>query len=119
MNNSGMAIARVANYYKIKSEDILIIHDDLDLPVGSFRLKYSSSSAGHNGIKSAISMLNTKDFLQLKIGIGKSEMIPTVDYVLGKLTNKEIDALKDEKYTNLINSFILYGYVKTMNDFHM
>ena len=69
MNLSGEAVVKFANFYKIEPKDILIIHDDLDLPVGTLRLKYKSSSGGHNGIKSIIKELGTDEIPRLKIGI--------------------------------------------------
>ncbi len=114
MNLSGNAISRVVNYYDIKLEDVLIIHDDMDLSVGSYKLKVNSSSGGHNGIKSIITCLKTESFARLKIGIGKCMDIPTVDYVLGKLSKKEIEDLQSEKYKNIINSFLTTGIDRTM-----
>ena len=75
MNLSGLAVAKVANFYKIHPKDILVIHDDIDLLFGNYRFKFNSSSGGHNGIKSIISSLGTQEFCQLKIGINNSKSI--------------------------------------------
>jgi len=69
MNNSGVPLAKIASYYKISPENILVIHDDLDLPVGEWRLQFDRSPAGHNGIKSIIEHLGTQAFYRLRIGI--------------------------------------------------
>ena len=90
MNLSGNAIREFLNFYKLTPEDILVIHDDLDLPIGTYRLKTNSSAGGHNGIKSIIENLGTNAFLRLKVGISKNTNIDTKDYVLGKFTPQEL-----------------------------
>lgn len=88
MNLSGNSIAAVVNFYKIDSKkDMIVIYDDMDLPVGKLRVKEKGSSGGHNGIKSIISHLGD-DFLRIKCGIGKSKE-ETVDYVLGQFDKSE------------------------------
>lgn len=114
MNLSGNAVSRIVNYYKIDIHDILVIHDDLDLNIGSFKIKTNSSSGGHNGINSIISMLHSQDFARLKIGIGHSNDIPTVDYVLGKLSKEEINKLDSDIYKEIIDTFINDGVDKAM-----
>ena len=86
MNLSGMAVSKVVKFYKIKMEDILIIQDDLDLKIGTYKIKKNSSSGGHNGIKSIISELNSEEFGRLKIGIDKNATIPVDKYVLSSFT---------------------------------
>ena len=95
MNLSGDCVIKFVNYYKINIEDILVIHDDLDIEFGKFKLKRNGSSGGHNGIKSIISNLNGEDFKRLKIGISKSNLMDTKDYVLGKFTKEEQEKLKE------------------------
>lgn len=108
MNLSGIAVSKIAKYYNIKDVDILVIHDDLDLDVGTYRIKRNSSSGGHNGIKSIINELNSDKFNRLKIGIGKDERIPTDKYVLGKFKTEEEETIKNlqETFNNIINDFI-------------
>lgn len=107
MNLSGNAVLHFKNYYNIDIKDILIIHDDLDLPIGTYRLKINSSAGGHNGIKSIISCLNTKNFLRLKIGISKPES-DVVDYVLHKFSSDELIELNKnyEVFNEIIDKFI-------------
>jgi len=69
MNLSGSAVASLANFYKISVQDIWVIHDDFDLPLGVTRISQNASSAGHKGIKSIIDILGTKDFLRFRLGI--------------------------------------------------
>ncbi len=94
MNNSGQAVSALVKYYKIKMEDIVVIHDDVDLPLEKIRVVKNSSSGGHNGIKSIIDYLDTKDFVRIKIGCrtDKTDIIGTVDYVLKKIEKKDAPA---------------------------
>lgn len=90
MNRSGQAIRAVIDWYKLPPESVLIVYDDLDLPVGRLRLRLSGSAGGHNGMKSAIAHLGTQNFPRLRIGIGKSEIDQdTVSHVLGKFSPQE------------------------------
>ncbi len=86
MNNSGEAVAEAAKFYKIPSENIIIISDDISLDVGKIRIRRKGSAGGHNGLKSIISCIGSEDFPRIKIGVGKK---PTaeydlVDWVLGR-----------------------------------
>ena len=84
MNHSGQAVQAIAHYYNINPENILIIHDDLDLPPGVVRLKYGGGDGGHNGLKSIMSHLSTKSFSRLRVGIGHPGKTSDVsNYVLG------------------------------------
>lgn len=69
MNLSGMAVSAIAKYYKIKSENIIVIHDELDLPVGHIKLRTGGSDAGHHGIESVIQMLGGEKFIRVRLGI--------------------------------------------------
>lgn len=83
MNASGEAVAPLAGYYQVPPEDVLAIHDDLDLTPGKLRVRRSGSAGGHRGIASLIERLGTKEFPRVKIGIGHPEgPIEVVDYVL-------------------------------------
>ena len=81
MNLSGFPLARLCAYYKVDYSEILVIHDDMDLPAGRLRLRRGGQSGGHNGIKSIIEQTGTTDFNRLKIGIGRP-VYDTVDHVL-------------------------------------
>ncbi len=121
MNLSGSSVAKIVNFYKISPEDILVIQDDLDLPLGHYRLKCHSSSGGHNGIKSIIECLNTTDFARLKIGVSKNNLIATKDYVLGKFTSSELEAITSnyDTYNAIINDFINgYNINNLMNKYN-
>ncbi len=96
MNLSGTAILAAKKYYKIKLEDIFVTHDEIDLPLGTFRFSENSSSAGHKGVQNIIDALGTKNFTRLRIGIENREgkKIETEKYVLGKFMDKELKILK-------------------------
>lgn len=120
MNLSGNAIVEFVHYYKIESKDILVIHDDLDLPLGKYRIKTNSSSGGHNGIKSIIERLETNAFARLKIGISKNYNVDTKDYVLGRFTKEEQDVLRGlfPTFNKIINAFLSEDITKVMNDYN-
>jgi PTH1 family peptidyl-tRNA hydrolase len=85
MNKSGEAVGELIRWYKAQPEDLLVIYDELDLPVGKVRLRARGSAGGHNGLKSLIQHLHTDQFPRLRIGIGRptNARMETVDYVLG------------------------------------
>lgn len=88
MNLSGESVGLIMKYYDLYLEDLLVISDDLDLSLGMIRYKEKGSSGGQKGIASIIKHLGTSDFSRLRIGIGKSDVIPIVDYVLGKIDDE-------------------------------
>ena len=96
MNRSGQAIRAALDWYKLPPESVLIIYDDMDLPVGRLRLRLSGSAGGHNGMKSAIAHLGTQNFPRLRIGIGKSSTDKdTVSHVLGKFSPQETQLMPE------------------------
>jgi len=96
MNVSGRAVVALALFYKILPDEILVVHDELDLPPGSARLKLGGGHGGHNGLKDIIAHLGTRDFWRLRIGIGHpGERSEVVNYVL-KAPRKEEQPLLDE-----------------------
>jgi len=90
MNNSGIAVRAFLAFYKLNSEDVLVISDDLDLDLGKFRLRRNGSSGGHNGLKSIISHLGTDDFKRLRIGIS-NDKDDVINYVLSKFSKRELN----------------------------
>ena len=120
MNLSGTVIKRFASFYKIKPENILIIQDDMDLPIGKIKVKFKGSSGGHNGIKNIIDNLKTEIFPRLKIGISKDENINTMDYVIGKFSNDDLNIInKILTFTpDIINDFLDYDIEKVMSKYN-
>jgi PTH1 family peptidyl-tRNA hydrolase len=100
MNISGDAVRKLLEFYKLSLEDIIVLHDDLDIPLGKFKVATDSSSAGHNGVKSIIEMLGTQKFKRLRVGIGEEQSGAPVcklnahDFVLGKFTPAETEQIK-------------------------
>ena len=120
MNLSGDSVRKIIDFYKIKIDDILIIQDDLDMPVGKIKLKEKSSSGGHNGIKDIEQKLKTNSFKRLKIGISNDKSKNTKDYVLGKFSKEEKQVL-DKTYEiclNILNDFLLINFDLLMGKYN-
>jgi len=86
MNLSGQAVERLVRFYRLPPENILVIYDDLDLPLGKIRLRPKGGAGGHKGMKSIIEHLGTQDFPRLRVGIGRPAHGDPVDYVLSDFT---------------------------------
>ena len=113
MNESGKVIASYCKYYKIKPDELLIVHDDLDLPVGTIRLKHNGGHGGHNGLRDIFTYLGSQDFFRLRIGIGHpGHSDDVLNYVLGKPA-KHDRQLIDEAIARslLIIPMICKGYI--------
>jgi PTH1 family peptidyl-tRNA hydrolase len=96
MNLSGQAVSALAKYYKIGVENILVIHDELDLPPGTLRLKKGGGHGGHNGLRDIIAHFNSKEFMRLRIGIGHPGSSREVtDYVLGSPSRVDEHQMRD------------------------
>ena len=98
MNNSGIAIAEAAAFYKIPAENVIVLHDEISFDVGVMRIRRKGSAGGHNGLKSIIAHLSSDAFPRVKIGVGKkpSADYDLVDFVLGKFSKEDLDGLKKE-----------------------
>ena len=94
INLSGDVMIDFIKYFDIKTEDILVVSDDLDLPVGSIKLKLKGSSGGHNGLKNIEERLGTNEYRRVKVGISNDKEMDTKDYVLGKIGPTEKRHLK-------------------------
>ena len=120
MNLSGEVVRDFINFYKINIDDILIICDDLDTPVGTYRLRYKGSSGGHNGLKNIETHIGTSKYKRLKIGISNNKMIDTKDYVLGKFSKDDLSLLNKiiEIIPNIINDFMKDDFEKLMSKYN-
>jgi PTH1 family peptidyl-tRNA hydrolase len=109
MNNSGKAINQVMNFYKLSNDQIIVVHDELDIPLGQIKTKSSGSSAGHNGVQAIIDQIGN-DFKRIRLGIGpKSPVkIDSADFVLAKFNKTEQTHLKSlsKEVTAILNEFI-------------
>ena len=108
MNNSGLAIRKIMEYYKIEPQNVLVIFDDLNLPFLKIRLRPSGSAGGHNGIKSIISHIGTQEFNRLRVGIGRDSNKEMKIDVLSNFSKAESKLLMDLFFntTNIIDDFI-------------
>lgn len=121
MNLSGEAVAALVRFYKIPLDHLLVIHDDLDLPFGTFRMRPSGGSAGQKGVGSIIERLGTPDFPRLRIGIGRpGGQMSAADYVLQDFSNtekKELDGTL-ENCLEAVKYFVSNGLEAAMNKFN-
>ena len=96
MNRSGQAVAALAGFYKIPVEQILVVHDELDLPAGTVRLKQGGGNGGHNGLRSIAESLGSGNFVRLRIGIGHPGQRDLVtDYVLTKPSQEDRQTIEE------------------------
>lgn len=91
MNLSGEAVVPFMKYFGIEPEDLVVVHDDLDLPVGKIRLRQSGSCGGQNGMRNIIDLLGDSNIKRVRVGIGKDPLISVVDYVLGKTKKEDLE----------------------------
>ncbi len=120
MNLSGEAVRAVMDYYKIDIKDILIIYDDIALDLGRIRFRANGSDGGHNGIKSTIKHVGTKEFDRLKVGIGPQPNIPSENYVLQNFPKEQLDTLKEvlKKADDAIEFYLSNDIQKAQNKFN-
>lgn len=114
MNLSGDSVQQIVNFYKSELNELLIIFDDMDLEVGSIRLRFKGSAGGQKGMKHILSVLGSDDVARIRVGIGKDERIPVVDYVLGKV--KKEDRENYEKAIDLASDAIIYSITHSFQD---
>ena len=97
MNLSGESIIEAANFYKIKPENILVVHDEIEMSPGFVSLKWSGGLGGHNGLRSTKAVLNTADFWRLRFGVGRPDnpTISVADYVLGRFSEEEQELMQN------------------------
>lgn len=118
MNLSGNAVAGAALFYKIPPEKIIVIHDDIDMPFGRVKVVVNRGTGGHNGLRSIVSLLGSKDFIRIKIGIGRPvEAIPVERYVLTEMTDSEIKSVKGmmESVFESVRLIVCEGVGSAMN----
>ena len=120
MNLSGESVRQVMDFFKINQEDILVIYDDLDMPVGKLRLRQSGSAGGHNGIKNIILHTGSQNFNRIRVGIDRSKYIKVVDYVLSRFTKDEQDAINQgiENASDAVIDYLDHGFNHAMNRFN-
>lgn len=121
MNLSGESIRAVCDYYQIDIENIVIIYDDLDLPVGKIRLRQKGSAGGHNGIKSTVAHLGTQEFNRIRIGIDRPKNgMKVPDYVLGRFHDEERPLTQEavKKSAAACEAWLEKPFLQVMNEFN-
>lgn len=121
MNNSGAAVAYAAKNHNLGAAHIIIVHDDLDLPLGEFKIQKNRGAAGHNGVQSVIDRLGTRDFIRVRIGIASPAAAKTnADFVLAKFSKTEMEKLKKPiaEAVEAIKMLATEGVEKTMTTFN-
>jgi len=122
MNRSGLAVAQILNFHKIPPPDLLVVHDDMDIPLGRIKIVRSGGSGGHNGVDSIIETLGTREFPRLKIGIGRPlpQQKPE-HYVLEPFSFEERAILKEtlKKAARASEAIVRQGIEEAMNLFNI
>ena len=118
MNRSGIAVREAAMYFDVAPQNLIVIYDDIDLPAGSIRIRKSGGAGTHNGMKSVVQELGTKDFVRIRIGIGSAEAgEDLVDRVIGKVPKSEKELLQKAaaEAADAVRDIIAIGVDNAMN----
>ncbi|MFW6381300.1 MAG: aminoacyl-tRNA hydrolase [Bacillota bacterium] len=121
MNRSGRAVSALLKSYQLFPRQMLVIYDDLDLPLAQLRIKKKGSSGGHNGLQSIIDRLETQEFPRLRIGIGRPPQgVDVVDYVLQGFDEQEQAVIGEamEEVPEIIETIVVSGYAAAMNKYN-
>lgn len=116
MNLSGQSVREIMNFYKIPEENLIVIYDDFDLPIGSIRVRKSGGPGTHNGMKSVVQELGSRKFLRVRVGIGSSDG-STIQFVIGKVGKDEQQILNEaaEAAASAAADIIRIGIENAMN----
>ena len=121
MNNSGTAVSQICKFYKIPADRIIVIFDDISLPVGNVRIRRKGSAGGHNGIKDIIELLGTEDIMRIKVGVGDrpDSDYDLKDWVLGKMPKEQREAFSAafKKAAAAVKEIIAHGIDSAMNKY--
>ncbi len=120
MNLSGLAVSDLLRKKRASAENLIVIHDDLDLPPGRIKIKKGGSSGGHKGIKSIIDSIGSNEFIRIKIGIGRPAHLPTERYVLAKIPPEERPLIEEsiKRATDAAITIISAGLQEAMTVFN-
>ncbi len=116
MNTSGISLNKIMVNYNLLPKDVVVVYDDVSLPLGSVRIRQKGRHGGHNGVKSIIENICTEKFVRIKFGIGSPKDIDLYDYVLSDFSIEERNLLKYKIYANVyvVESLLKNGYKKTV-----
>jgi len=117
MNLSGRSVAEAVRFHKLSPSDILVLHDEIDIPFGRVKMKVGGGHGGHNGLRSLIAELGTGDFTRIRIGVGRPDCGEVVDYVLHPFEHTEMDGLAAilDGVVDMLGVFLSEGQKKAMN----
>lgn len=122
MNNSGRSVGALARFYKLPSNRVVVIYDELDLPVGTIRIRAKGSANGHNGLKSIIQHLGTQDFPRIRIGISRPAITDhkQIDWVLSRFTRDEQEVMDGtiSRAADAVEAIITLGIERAMNKYN-
>lgn len=120
MNSSGQSVAEAMRFFKLTANDLIVIYDDLDTAVGKVRLRETGNPGGHNGMKSVISHVGSKDFCRIRVGIGRDMNVMIIDYVLKKIPKAD-EAMMNQAFENACDAVLLsidQGFNQAMNRYN-
>lgn len=120
MNQSGSAVAKLVSFHQLPAGGIIIVYDDLDLPLGRIRIRANGSAGGHHGIESIMNSLGHGNFPRLRIGIGRPSSREDVDHVLGNFTSEEWKILDNtfDRAVGALDTWLAKGVEAAMNSFN-
>ena len=120
MNLSGESVRALVGWYRLKATDFVVIHDDLDLPLGRIRIRESGSAGGHKGMQSIISWLKTQEIARIRIGVGHPSEEETIDYVLAQFRRDEKPVIQDAclRAADAVETILREGIVAAMNKYN-
>ncbi len=120
MNLSGKAVQPLMHWYKLDLEDMMVVYDDMDLPMGSLRIRASGGTGGHKGIASISERLASKNFARMRIGIGRPEVGETTAWVLGKFSNDEKEQIQIvvKNAADALDKWVKKGIIEAMNAYN-
>ena len=120
MNRSGPPIRAIADFFEIQSQDMLVVHDDLDLAVGRIKIKEKGGHGGHRGIKSLIDVFEENRFVRVRVGIGRPARVGVTDYVLGRFDESQKRILEQmiHRARDAVVAILSRGITAAMNQFN-
>lgn len=120
MNRSGKAVQAAANFYDVSPEQIIVVHDEIDLPLGSMRVKRGGGHGGHNGLRDIVNKLSTKDFIRVRLGVGRPEHGDVTNHVLGAFDRDEESEVAEmiEDACDAVAAIIADGVEAAQNRFN-
>jgi PTH1 family peptidyl-tRNA hydrolase len=121
MNLSGDSVAAIARFYKLEPSDVMVILDDVALPLGRLRLRYKGSAGGHNGLENIIARLHTPEFARIRVGVGAASSGNLVGHVLSRFRKEEIPVIEEayQRAADAVEVALREGFDMAMNRFNV